>query len=119
MSQEVASSNRHVIPIGSKAEPSAVSSTSPLPPTPVLKRRKSFSDRRSVKAQTFERKSVKFWVPVHRVTAVIDIVKKFAPVSRRGIVHSIYFDNDDSSMYHARLIRQEGSQLLRFRWYVY
>ncbi|GMH60638.1 hypothetical protein TrRE_jg5280 [Triparma retinervis] len=92
-------------------------SSSELPPTPGIGQHKHFGDRRSVKAQTFERKSVKFWVPLHRVTAVIEIVKKYVPISRRGVVHSIYFDNDESTMYSARLIRQGGSQLLRFRWY--
>jgi SPX domain protein involved in polyphosphate accumulation len=116
MLEEKASSKR-VQPMDNNpmAAPSAQGSS--LPPNPGLGRRKSFSDRRDVKAQTFERKSVKFWVPVHRVTAVIDIVKKFIPVSRRGVVHSIYFDNDESSVYSARLFRQDGSQLLRFRWY--
>ncbi|GMI32702.1 hypothetical protein TeGR_g767 [Tetraparma gracilis] len=86
------------------------------PPNPPG-RRKSFSDRKAVKSEVFERKSLKFWVPTHRVPAVIEIVKKFVPVRRRGVIHSVYLDDAESSMYNARLVRAEGSQLLRYRWY--
>jgi hypothetical protein len=33
------------------------------------------------------------------------------------VIHSVYLDDAESSMYNARLVRAEGSQLLRYRWY--
>jgi len=42
---------------------------------------------------------------------------KLVPIFRRGIIHSIYLDDSTSSMYHSRLIRTDGSQLVRLRWY--
>ncbi|GMI07268.1 hypothetical protein TrVE_jg10653 [Triparma verrucosa] len=72
---------------------------------------------RPTKSEKFERKTLKFWVHQNKIPLVTSIVRKFIPISRRGMIHSIYFDDENASMYSARLVRTDGSQLLRFRWY--
>jgi hypothetical protein len=57
------------------------------PPNPPG-RRKSFSDRKAVKSEVFERKSLKFWVPTHRVPAVIEIVKVSVTAGGGHMVHA-------------------------------
>jgi uncharacterized membrane protein YidH (DUF202 family) len=67
--------------------------------------------------QVFERKNYKFFVARGSEPAISSIVKKFAPVRRRGMIHSVYCDNSDSSIYYSRLVRAADSKLLRYRWY--
>lgn len=78
--------------------------------------RKSMTERKSVKAEVFERKSLKFWVHPNNVSAVTKIMQKYVPIHRRGMIHSVYMDNAQGDIYSKRLVREEDSKLLRFRW---
>jgi len=79
--------------------------------------RPSISARKQVKAEVFERKSLKFWVHPNNVSAVTAIMTKYVPIHRRGMIHSVYMENSAGAVYQKRLVREEDSKLLRFRWY--
>lgn len=76
-------------------------------------------------AQTFIRKTSKYWVHSENITNVKCTVLKYLPVlifpsKRRKIdlaVSSVYLDNDDMSLYRGRLEKLEGAMAIRIRWY--
>ncbi len=76
-------------------------------------------------AQTFVRKTSKYWVHAENVTAVKCAVLKYLPVlifpSRRRkidlVVSSVYLDNESMALYKGRLEKLEGAMAIRIRWY--
>ena len=86
-------------------------------PSDYTQERQSFVDRKKNKMEVFERKSIKLWVPNQKVSAVVAIMQRYVPIHRRGMVHSVYVDSENGAMYGKRLVREEDSKLLRFRWY--
>lgn len=76
-------------------------------------------------AQTFVRKTSKYWVHAENVTAVKCAVLKHLPVlifptKRRKIdlaVSSVYLDDDALTLYKGRLEKSEGAMAIRIRWY--
>ena len=74
----------------------------------------------------FERKSLKFWVDNSHIMVVIFMILENLPIYifdedvNEGISHtvsSVYFDNDNLDLFHERLARHEGANVLRMRWY--
>jgi len=49
--------------------------------------------------EVFERKSLKFWVPPNNVTVVTSIIQRNLPIHRRGMIHSVYLENQQGDMY--------------------
>jgi SPX domain protein involved in polyphosphate accumulation len=77
-----------------------------------------------VDAQNIVRKTTKYWVHTDNVVEVKLLVLKHLPVlvfkknaPNDPALNSIYFDNDEFGLYNSRMIKDEGSQNLRFRWY--
>ncbi|KAJ3410233.1 vacuolar transporter chaperone [Chytridiales sp. JEL 0842] len=78
-----------------------------------------------VDAQNIVRKTTKYWVHPDNVVEVKLLVLKHLPVLvfKKGVqndpaLNSIYFDNPETlPLYHSRMVKDEGSQNLRFRWY--
>lgn len=88
----------------------------------------------AVGSQTFDRRSVKYWVHRQDLPFVIARVIQHLPVSHikdtykeyqeagqtyclGQRISSVYVDNSNFLFYHRRLERLEGSSLIRFRWY--
>jgi SPX domain protein involved in polyphosphate accumulation len=68
--------------------------------------------------QSFERRSIKFWVHPQDLPTVYATVSRYLPVDTdRSKITSIYFDTPDLQLYHQRMERSEGSFLIRIRWY--
>jgi len=93
-----------------------------------------------VPPQSFERKTTKYWVePEHLLAVKIMIVKQLPvlifgrkdegkpprlesgtrefKVGDSSPITSIYLDNSNLDLYHKRIVREEGAQLVRMRWY--
>lgn len=92
-----------------------------------LKKQETREEKRDpggVSTTVFERKSIKFWIRSHDVVKVIcDIVKKM-PIHSYGKLNrfsqyttSVYYDDENLNMYSQRLVKEENSTLIRFRWY--
>ena len=102
--------------------------------------------KKGISAQTFERKTTKYWVRSENLMAIKVAILKNLPVylfdrknadgetarprnflrdfgdvygsmSDSAPITSIYLDNDSMDSYRTRLTREEGAQLFRFRWY--
>eukprot|EP01114_Cavostelium_apophysatum_P001041 TRINITY_DN108_c0_g1_i1.p1 TRINITY_DN108_c0_g1~~TRINITY_DN108_c0_g1_i1.p1 ORF type:complete len:970 (-),score=304.90 TRINITY_DN108_c0_g1_i1:115-3024(-) len=72
--------------------------------------------------QVFERTTTKYWVPQDKVLQVKAEVLKHLPVSSfnkksSSLVTSVYYDSENLDLYHERLKRDEGSQVIRMRTY--
>ena len=72
----------------------------------------------------FVRKSIKFWIPVDKVVNVISNIIEHLPIytfndnnNILGKIDSIYLDNTDFTCYNTRIKKEEGSKLIRLRWY--
>mmetsp|Transcript_6078 Transcript_6078/g.11509 ORF Transcript_6078/g.11509 Transcript_6078/m.11509 type:complete len:1075 (-) Transcript_6078:196-3420(-) len=72
----------------------------------------------------FERKSFKFWIKSHDVVQVICDIVKHLPIFSFGRQHhfsqptsSVYYDDENLNLYAVRLVKEENSTLIRFRWY--
>ena len=74
----------------------------------------------------FQRKSLKFWVPSDKIIPVICHILPHLPIYiwdediNEHIyqkVSSVYLDNHELDMYHNRINKIEGNQLVRIRWY--
>ncbi|KAI8813025.1 Vtc4 polyphosphate synthetase [Cladochytrium replicatum] len=76
-----------------------------------------------VDAGNIVRKTTKYWVHPDNVLEVKLRVLQHLPVlifnggEVDPAISSVYFDNADFDLYHNRIIRDEGAQNLRFRWY--
>jgi uncharacterized membrane protein YidH (DUF202 family) len=79
--------------------------------------------------QTFVRKSVKCWVRLKDVTAVVCAILPHLPIyhfkarpgdpsrSMAAPITSIYFDTPDFYCFRTRMQKEEGATLVRVRWY--
>jgi hypothetical protein len=74
---------------------------------------------------SFERESSKFWLQRGQVIPFVDMVtQRLGPYKFKeqkdsfNVITSIYLDNDAFNLYACRVARQDGAQLVRFRWYV-
>eukprot|EP00760_Papus_ankaliazontas_P020882 PhM_4_TR18600/c0_g1_i1/m.30877 len=68
--------------------------------------------------QSFERRSIKFWVHHQDLPTVLATVSRHLPINTdRSKITSVYFDTPDVQLYHQRMERLEGSFLIRIRWY--
>ena len=72
----------------------------------------------------FVRKSFKFWIKPENIVKVISQIIEHLPIytfdensDMLGQIDSIYLDNEDHYCYNTRLIKQQGSKLVRIRWY--
>ncbi|CAD2220530.1 vacuolar transporter chaperone (Vtc4) [Angomonas deanei] len=87
-----------------------------------------------VGSQTFDRRSVKYWVHMQDLPFVIARIIPHLPLSTftdtyktakeekipfklYSPVSSVYYDNNQFLFYHRRLERIEGSTIIRMRWY--
>jgi uncharacterized membrane protein YidH (DUF202 family) len=80
-----------------------------------------------VPPDTFQRQTMKFWVQLQDVIALkVEILKRLpilyaqtpsAQNEYSPLVTSVYLENADFDVYRTRLLREEGSTLVRFRWY--
>ena len=73
---------------------------------------------------SFERESSKFWLQRGQVIPFVDLVtQRLGPYKFQeqkdafNVITSIYLDNDTFDLYASRVARQDGAQLVRFRWY--
>jgi SPX domain protein involved in polyphosphate accumulation/uncharacterized membrane protein YidH (DUF202 family) len=86
--------------------------------------------------ETFQRKTVKYWVRPEHATAtklfliqhlpILEVNKTPTPPrsldgEKHSQIHnylsSVYMDNDAADCYHRRIALEEGANLLRVRWY--
>jgi len=74
----------------------------------------------------FKRKSIKFWVEKKNILLVILHIIEHLPINIYDedindhiyqYINSVYFDNDDLELYHKRIVKEEGSNIVRIRWY--
>jgi uncharacterized membrane protein YidH (DUF202 family) len=80
-----------------------------------------------VPPDAFQRQTMKFWVQSQDVIALkVEILKRLpilyastssAEKNYSPLVTSVYLENADFDVYRTRLLREEGSTLVRFRWY--
>jgi SPX domain protein involved in polyphosphate accumulation/uncharacterized membrane protein YidH (DUF202 family) len=98
-----------------------------------------------VAPSSFERKTIKFWVHESKLYEVMLVLSTLSPLlvyGRSGrlsedltqfqstsgqqigvwetwssLISSVYFDSPQLKCYHSRLAREQGSRLLRARWY--
>eukprot|EP00744_Colponema_vietnamica_P007778 GILI01011149.1.p1 GENE.GILI01011149.1~~GILI01011149.1.p1 ORF type:complete len:736 (+),score=270.77 GILI01011149.1:82-2289(+) len=95
-----------------------------------------------VPPESFSRKTTKYWVNLEHIMKLKVTVVKHLPILIFGaseseqeallspyfedqrkeladaqLITSVYFDNDDAQLYHTRMDREEGAELIRFRWY--
>jgi hypothetical protein len=80
------------------------------------------SPKDKVQRNAFERTSIKFWVKPDKIIKLVCAVLKHQSVycftgGYAQQTSSVYFDNDALDLYAARLIKEEGAKLIRFRWY--
>lgn len=76
-------------------------------------------------AQSFTRRTTKYWVHPDNVTDVKIMILKNLPVlvyqSKKEnfdqAISSIYLDNDNMELYTGRIEKTEGAQAIRIRWY--
>jgi len=83
-------------------------------------------DDNLLNVDSFDRKSIKFWVPKKNIIPLIfEIIKKL-PIHIYGEdsndylyqnITSVYLDNDEMDIYNSRIIKNENSKLIRLRWY--
>ncbi|EGV60644.1 vacuolar transporter chaperone [Yamadazyma tenuis] len=77
--------------------------------------------------QNFVRQTTKYWVHPDNITELKLIILKHLPVlvfnaekefePEDGAITSIYFDNKDMDLYYGRLMKDEGAEAIRLRWY--
>jgi len=76
--------------------------------------------------EEFKRKSIKFWVEKKNILKVIFHIAKHLPIYIYDedindhiyqYISSVYFDNRELEFYHKRVVKLEGSKIVRIRWY--
>lgn len=75
-----------------------------------------------IERTAFERTSIKFWIPSDRLVRLVCAILRHQAVycfsgGFAQLTSSTYFDNEDLEFYTSRLVKEEGSTLIRFRWY--
>mmetsp|Transcript_24083 Transcript_24083/g.27873 ORF Transcript_24083/g.27873 Transcript_24083/m.27873 type:complete len:739 (+) Transcript_24083:181-2397(+) len=78
-------------------------------------------------SQSFLRSTTKYWIKTEHVSKVKYAILKHLPVfvfgkgaeaeSDSQLTNSVYLDNDQLELYHARLDKGPGALALRLRWY--
>jgi SPX domain protein involved in polyphosphate accumulation/uncharacterized membrane protein YidH (DUF202 family) len=80
----------------------------------------------SLDIDSFDRKSIKFWVSKKNVIPLIFEIIKHLPINIYGDdsndylyqnITSVYLDNDNMDIYNSRITKNENSKLIRLRWY--
>ncbi|EEB06054.1 vacuolar transporter chaperone complex subunit [Schizosaccharomyces japonicus yFS275] len=77
--------------------------------------------------QNFVRQTTKYWVHPNNVTELKLYILKHLPVlvfnpnkeftREDAAITSIYYDTDDLDLYKGRLLKSEGAEAIRLRWY--
>ena len=89
-------------------------------------KKKNYDDdiKIEIDQKNFVRKSFKFWVRPEHIIDVISHIIVYLPIytfdkdsEMLGQIDSVYLDNEDHYCYNTRLIKQQGSKLVRIRWY--
>lgn len=79
------------------------------------------------KMQNFVRQTTKYWVHPDNITELKLIILKHLPVLvfnpnkefevEDSAITSIYFDDKEMDLYYGRLLKTEGAEAIRIRWY--
>lgn len=79
------------------------------------------------KMQNFVRQTTKYWVHPDNITELKLIILKHLPVLvfnpnkefevEDSAISSIYFDDKEMDLYYGRLLKTEGAEAIRIRWY--
>ncbi|KAI9486982.1 MAG: VTC domain-containing protein [Benjaminiella poitrasii] len=79
------------------------------------------------KQAAFVRNTTKYWVHPDNITELKLVILKHLPVlvfnpnkefePQDSAITSVYFDNDDFDLYMGRLVKSEGAEAIRMRWY--
>lgn len=79
------------------------------------------------KMQNFVRQTTKYWVHPDNITELKLIILKHLPVlvfnpnkefeTEDSAISSIYFDDKELDLYYGRLLKTEGAEAIRIRWY--
>ncbi|TID14153.1 hypothetical protein CANINC_004799 [Pichia inconspicua] len=79
------------------------------------------------KMQNFVRQTTKYWVHPDNITELKLIILKHLPVlvfnpnkefePEDSAISSIYFDDRNLDLYYGRLLKTEGAEAIRIRWY--
>lgn len=79
------------------------------------------------KMQNFVRQTTKYWVHPDNITELKLIILKHLPVlvfnsnkefeKEDSAISSIYFDDKEMDLYYGRLLKTEGAEAIRIRWY--
>ncbi|GMM31589.1 Vtc4 protein [Martiniozyma asiatica (nom. inval.)] len=79
------------------------------------------------KMQNFVRQTTKYWVHPDNITELKLIILKHLPVlvfnsnkefeTEDSAITSIYFDDREMDLYYGRLLKTEGAEAIRIRWY--
>lgn len=79
------------------------------------------------KMQNFVRQTTKYWVHPDNITELKLIILKHLPVlvfnpnkefePEDSAISSIYFDDRELDLYYGRLLKTEGAEAIRIRWY--
>ncbi|VEU20751.1 DEKNAAC101625 [Brettanomyces naardenensis] len=77
--------------------------------------------------QNFVRQTTKYWVHPDNITELKLIILQHLPVlvfnpnkdweADDSAITSIYFDNENMDLYYGRLLKTEGAEAIRIRWY--
>ncbi|ODV95050.1 hypothetical protein PACTADRAFT_34789 [Pachysolen tannophilus NRRL Y-2460] len=77
--------------------------------------------------QNFVRQTTKYWVHPDNITELKLIILKHLPVlvfnaskefeKEDSAITSIYYDNKNMDLYYGRLLKDEGAEAIRLRWY--
>ncbi|ODV80643.1 polyphosphate synthetase protein [Suhomyces tanzawaensis NRRL Y-17324] len=77
--------------------------------------------------QNFVRQTTKYWVHPDNITELKLVILKHLPVlvfnadkefeAEDAAITSIYFDNEEMDLYYGRLLKDEGAEAIRLRWY--
>jgi len=79
------------------------------------------------KTQNFVRQTTKYWVHSDNITELKLIILQHLPVlvfnpnkdweEDDSAITSIYFDDENMDLYYGRLLKTEGAEAIRIRWY--
>lgn len=82
--------------------------------------------KRDDAGQEFIRTTTKYWVRTENISKVKHIILQHLPVFQHNLdelngdsqlTNSVYFDNEQLELYHARLDKSPGAIAIRLRWY--
>jgi len=82
--------------------------------------------KRDDAGQEFIRTTTKYWVRTENISKVKHILLQHLPVFQHNLdelngdsqlTNSVYFDNEQLELYHARLEKSPGAIAIRLRWY--